>query len=1417
MSFMRRIGIKNSTSSARGEDTEKTLPRDTLRPESIHPQFLQHVGFPETADAVVYDPIQGLLAISTSDGLVKLIGQRGVEATLLTPPNRSKNAPSPSSPTLELQFLQHRGALLRVCKDASIQLFSIPGRRLLSSLTIDDKGVQVVNAVSLIPRSPYILLGCESGDCQVVRIASRNWKDTSPTQYDVGGVSDSGRDASNRYYSISTSKGRGGGETAIAIGKFETDTATAHQHNREELEGHPEAQEGEIEDHDDECRDRDRDQEESKDDNDNEDDDEDMMPAARLVLQPYMITKDDVQGVGGVVGLAVALKATDSEEGEPYRYRQLAVIVHRDSGVTVRDLRAEKNICIARDESDDPSKPTATCWVGDRANCFAVGYDDGSVLVFGIPSEALSAASYPAKSQKNSNRPVGSTVSLPMDAVLLLSVRIVPESEKAAPIRKLTFLAGDPGARGAEDRLLVCGGQRIQDPEMLTLVLLEQQEQGCTTNDAANQTIPWFGALKAHTVMRPTPLDPPALMLLTQGGQLVVHDLEDWQPYPLTMPLQELPPITVVKFVPLLPQPAMTGGDCNSRNAVVTPLTLSALYAVAGQSAKRSTDAAADWPFTGGEPAPNEMGKSVESLYHPSALLFSGHRDGRVRVWDVTTQVPTLLATVPGLKATSGTFVPVRAVTCLDVCPMSGLLAVGHGNSGEARLYRFSPTTQAVKQVFLDESLVPYDKVTTQQPGFHYILKYSGTHDGDCTAISLSSRYQLLAVGDGSGMVSVVDLSNAHRLCTLQPFPGKACAKLALGCISQQANKSVALFAACLDSTVSMSVLPIHHWSNMGLSENRSFSQEPVYSALQTPPSRSKTLDLQLLNAQGLPLFPTLLSIPSSLKWASLERRVKSDNVHKDHDRVQQEVSTESKDGMHNYHTHGPLGRGILAPAHGLSSFIRRRRRESQGEIDPAGKPMSNDTDDNDDDDDITLDEIDTTADLFGESTARMEGSSMEGSSMEGSSMEADGGLQRFKQSDEKTSDFDHRATGVVSHNNESDFNYNDDNASEDTFEVCYVMVATTSFVRLYDIRTPVQKSVKASDNVHPVLSVRKTLNLSVDVLGGGTAGFCGAFMTAGAGAGLMVVSSDIPTNSSGKSNRLAVLSIPNMVLADACPLQDVVGFPLPSLKSSENSLDGTMLAMSHDGQLLFVTSASELVRVAVAEDTVYPNGAASTFNWEMAKAARALEVESRRNTGDSVPKVGFDLPAAAARGGSFLYKTVRGAAAGLVEGATAEIERLRAYAPTSAANSSMKTSHASTSYNPLYPPLHSLFRSRPTGDKELLKVVETDTEGSRTTLPPTLQPDATPPTRESGLAREKGKKGGIRRTASEIKRVYGHSRAQDARATLERTREMLGERGEKLSQLEEKAAAIRNDAEDFASVAADLEKSFKNRSWWNL
>lgn len=87
--------------------------------------------------------------------------------------------------------------------------------------------------------------------------------------------------------------------------------------------------------------------------------------------------------------------------------------------------------------------------------------------------------------------------------------------------------------------------------------------------------------------------------------------------------------------------------------------------ALQGQSLGIGSTAAATaskwrWVFAGGgKPHP------VTPTPGSSDLFFSGHEDGRVRVWDMTGSVPGLLTTVP--FDSGGPGVRLRAVTCLQV------------------------------------------------------------------------------------------------------------------------------------------------------------------------------------------------------------------------------------------------------------------------------------------------------------------------------------------------------------------------------------------------------------------------------------------------------------------------------------------------------------------------------------------------------------------------------------------------------------------------------------------------------------------------------------------------------------------------------------------------------------------------------
>jgi hypothetical protein len=174
--------------------------------------------------------------------------------------------------------------------------------------------------------------------------------------------------------------------------------------------------------------------------------------------------------------------------------------------------------------------------------------------------------------------------------------------------------------------------------------------------------------------------------------------------------------------------------------------------------------------FSGGSPpAALQAANSGSGSGFPGDLLYTGHRDGRVRAWDASSEVPVLLATVP--FDAGGQTGRLRGVTAVDVCTVSGLLAVAH-DKGDVRVYQFSAERHEVSQTVLTAGGRPSFQVASQPAGYQCVA-HTTAHDADVTALALASRCPLLAAGDVRGCVSIIDLAQPavlHRL-TVCPTP----------------------------------------------------------------------------------------------------------------------------------------------------------------------------------------------------------------------------------------------------------------------------------------------------------------------------------------------------------------------------------------------------------------------------------------------------------------------------------------------------------------------------------------------------------------------------------------------------------------------------------------------------------------------
>ncbi|GLC57475.1 hypothetical protein PLESTB_001231000 [Pleodorina starrii] len=149
---------------------EPEVKADRLRADalaSVERALLCASGVPGTADALAFEPVQGLVAIATSDGKIKLFGRPGCEATVYS-------AARYPYATRQLQFLQNRGVFVRVSKGGFMESWSV------RSGSSADGGVRSLGIVKVrgdkiccvadMARDPYVLLGCASGSLRIAML-----------------------------------------------------------------------------------------------------------------------------------------------------------------------------------------------------------------------------------------------------------------------------------------------------------------------------------------------------------------------------------------------------------------------------------------------------------------------------------------------------------------------------------------------------------------------------------------------------------------------------------------------------------------------------------------------------------------------------------------------------------------------------------------------------------------------------------------------------------------------------------------------------------------------------------------------------------------------------------------------------------------------------------------------------------------------------------------------------------------------------------------------------------------------------------------------------------------------------------------------------------------------------------------------
>eukprot|EP00877_Chromochloris_zofingiensis_P001873 jgi/Chrzof1/11687/Cz06g05130.t1 len=730
----------------KGSDSAQNLPADRIQRKDLASGtacLQSQSGIPYTADCCAYEPIQRLLAVSTSDGRIKIIGKEGVERNM-------KTAARMPEATRQLKFLYNRGIIVRVDQAGRVEIWSIDhtdahdDSQPLHSLHLDDDDVTCVAAMK---REPYLMLGCSSGTIRVAGLVN-------------------------------------------ASGSTVTEARQVRA----------------------------------------------------LKMMAYTIHPDKLDASGEVTHIAT--------ESEGRTHRMLCL--HSQSGAAIWDVSAQELIAVMGHKNSKTAHSArqsgavaAACWIPDSSKGdFATGHAGGDVNVWALPAADE------------------------LQPRLLSQLRV-----SAAPSRGICALEY-VGGKG--ESLLVFGGGHEDHPDGLMLLPLPEALLELSSDDGldekrapaapgpkpAPKKLPWFGAICSYNMVPASGAitgyeEPAAILVLMEGGELVVHDLAadkavSRAPQHFMQRFQSQPSVTAarLRIIPTgrVPLQGLQGACMTSLRD----------WSSTNKAAPTASDATSHspwrWIVDGGRPSKPDTRPAYGVVY------CTGHQDGCVQLWDMYTHVPMLLGAVPSTAASKalGSRAAARPVSTLEFAWEQGLLISGH-EGGEVRVYQFNERAKHIDCIQFESvgSRSNNEGIGIDEPPGFQLRLLTLIHTADICNSAYAPTFKMVAISDKAGSVSLIDLSKPAVMWFQAPMQHPV-VSLALAQCPLPSHKERSEFMSAYHDLATGShiktVVAVAQDSCLAVldaANGFALSREPVLR----PKNPSTALYVELLDSDGAPLW----------------------------------------------------------------------------------------------------------------------------------------------------------------------------------------------------------------------------------------------------------------------------------------------------------------------------------------------------------------------------------------------------------------------------------------------------------------------------------------------------------------------------------------------------------------------------------
>ncbi|XP_057979666.1 uncharacterized protein LOC131165686 isoform X2 [Malania oleifera] len=381
---------------------------------------------------------------------------------------------------------------------------------------------------------------------------------------------------------------------------------------------------------------------------------------------------------------------------------------------------------------------SSLCWVSQDGSLLAVGYVDGDIILWQLPT-AVSTRDQPAEKAAH-------------DVVKLQ----LSSATKRLPVIVLHWSA-NMSHNDHKGQLFVYGGDDIGSEEVITILSLHWGSDMEALKCIGRVDLRLNGSF-ADIILLPNAgatesSEATSFLVLTNPGQL--HFYDDAYLSASISQQEKSPSVPAMQFPMVIPvvEPLMTVGKLSlvNRDRKLSRALLEAVSAAKLQGARNNSQMGMKWPFTGGVPCQISSAEDdgIKRVY------IAGYQDGSVRMWDATYPTLSLIfilgSEVKGIKIAGAS----ESISALEFCSFTLNLAIGNesgqvrlckliGNSGEMSLHHVTETGHEVCK--LDQGI-----------GSHWTAVYSLLESPVCT-LQFADFGNKLAVGFECGRVAMLDI-----------------------------------------------------------------------------------------------------------------------------------------------------------------------------------------------------------------------------------------------------------------------------------------------------------------------------------------------------------------------------------------------------------------------------------------------------------------------------------------------------------------------------------------------------------------------------------------------------------------------------------------------------------------------------------